>query len=110
MISEPKLIKDHCEQYYQELPGQSWCTFTISPKGDFFIHSDWGYWAFNWRGFGKDFKTFLIGINEHYLIDKLESNELMFAKIKMNARKKVAITEHFLQFQKSLKEELTIAV
>jgi hypothetical protein len=99
------LKKDICEQYYQSLEGQSWCTFTISPIGDFFIHSDWGYWAFNWRSFGTDFKGFLIGINKHYLFDKLESNELQHNKKKMSSRAKVAIDEHFTQFQKSLKEE-----
>ncbi len=104
-----KFTKDTCEQYYQELEGQSWCTFTISPKGDFFIHSDWGYWAFNWRSFGSNFKLFLTDINEQYLFDKLESNELMFSKRKMNSRQTRAITEHFRAFQDSLKEEILLA-
>lgn len=104
------VIKDPCEQYYVEVDGHSWGTFTISPKGDFFLHSDWGYWAFNWRAFGDDFKGFLTRINEYYLLDKLEANQFTHKGIrsKISSRQKVAITELFKAFQQALKEECLV--
>lgn len=108
-MEDKRVIKDTCEQYYVVVPGHSWTTFTISPKGDFFIYGDWGYWAYNWRAFGADFKLFLVGINEHYLLSNLESNEAMFNKKKMSSRAKVAITELFKAFQEELKKD-TVSV
>jgi hypothetical protein len=102
------ITKDACEQYYIVLEEHSWNTFTISPKGDLFINGDWGYWAFNWRAFGDNFKMFIIGMNAEYLIDKIESNELMFDKNKMGVRRKAAITAHFKAFQDELKREIKV--
>lgn len=102
------IVKDKCEQYYVHVVGHSWGTFTLSEKGDFFIHSDWGYWAFNWRSFGPSFKVFLSEINTSYLIDKIEANQMQFygIKKKIQARTKEAIIALFEAFQEHLKTEL----
>jgi hypothetical protein len=106
------VIKDPCEQYYVTVPGHSWTTFTISAKGDFFIHGDWGYWCNNWRSFGSDFKSFLMSINADYLINCLERNAIQFQglKKKLNKRQIEAITELFKAFQSALKEEICIGL
>jgi hypothetical protein len=105
---QTKTIKDPAEQYYVYVDGQSWGTFTISAKGDFFIHSDWGYWAFNWRSFGENFKQFIAGLTVDYLLTKLESNQRQFHGVnrKISGRQKDAITALFTQFQSELKKEL----
>jgi len=108
--SKPEILlkKAPCTQYYLDVPGQSWGTFTISEHGDFFIHSDWGYWAFNWRSFGENFKKFLVTLNAEYLLDKIETNQFQFygIKQKIHARKREAITVLFNEFQKVLKDEI----
>lgn len=102
------VIKDTASQWYITVVGHSWATFTFSPKGDFFIHSDWGYWAFNWRSFGSDFKAFLSRIGTEYLIDKIETNQFQFYGInkKIHTRQREAITALFQRFQEELKREI----
>lgn len=103
---EDKIIKDPAEQYYISLPGQSFATFIISAKGDFFIKSDWGYWCSTWRSFGGDFKRFLVNTNFDYVLGCLVREQLQFGgKKSINKRAEDAIRELFSKFQEVLKSE-----
>lgn len=105
---ETKTIIDHAKQYYQSMPNHSFMTFTISEKGDIFISGDWGYWAYAFRS-SENFKVFLCRINSDYLINKLESNSFQFQYTKkkgLPSRVREALEAHFMQFQKTLKQEI----
>jgi hypothetical protein len=105
-MEDIKIIKDPAEQYYISIPGQSFCTFTISAKGDLFISSDWGYWRCAWRSFGHNFKQFLIDTNFDYILGCLVREQLQAGgKKSVNKRTEEALKAHFTEFQRILKME-----
>jgi hypothetical protein len=107
---ENKLTKHECEQYHISTQDHSWNTFTISPIGDLFIHGDWGYYCYNWRSAGDNFKEFLVSINSEYFLAKIESNISLHQKKKITPTQKQKLILFFEEFQKILKQELTVKV
>lgn len=55
-------------------PEHSYGIFCWNSLGDLFLSSDWGMYGFSWRSFGKDFKQFLLEINEDYVFNKFDQN------------------------------------
>lgn len=104
-----QVTKIPATQYYVVVDGQSWASFVITDKGDLFINSDWGYWAYAWRAFGIDFRAFLADLGADYLIAKLETNQFQMLRAgrkTMPQRSQEAITALFAKFQAELKKEL----
>lgn len=47
----------------------------ISDDGMFAAVSGWGNYAYKWPAFGKDFREFLLNINNFYFADKMISGQ-----------------------------------
>lgn len=102
------LTKDACEQYYMQSKDYSFTTFTISKKGDLFVYGDWGYYSYNWRSFGDDFKRFLVEMEFEYFLAKIQSNASLYKKDKINPKQKESIKFFFEEFKKVLNAELSL--
>lgn len=104
-----EVTKIPATQYYVVVDGHSWASFIITDKGDLFINSDWGYWAYAWRAFGTDFRAFLADLGSDYLIAKLETNQFQMLRVGRKTipkRSQEAIAALFAKFQEELKKEL----
>jgi hypothetical protein len=96
------------ESYYISTEKYSWAYFYITPTGELFVHSDWGYYCFSWKAFGEDFKQFLLTLGaEIILLGKLETNyrEMKGARAKFGDKTKEALTYLFSCLQTELKKE-----
>ncbi|MDV3662451.1 hypothetical protein CMU51_00045 [Elizabethkingia anophelis] len=58
-------------------PEASYGIFCFNTVGDLFITSDWGFYAYSWRSFGKQsFESFLSKCNSEYLMGKLQITQI----------------------------------
>ena len=65
-------IKETVETIHITDPVVSFARFCFNSSGDLFVSSDYGFYAYSWRSFGPDFKSFLAQSNVEYLLEKLE--------------------------------------
>lgn len=67
-----RVQKDIAETYHINHPTASYGIFCFNSNGDLFLNSDWGFYCYPWRGYGKDtsFKDFLRGCSADYLVQK----------------------------------------
>lgn len=56
---------------YDVRDGHEWAVVVADHKGFLGVVSSYGNYAFHWTDFGKDFKSFLLSIDEGYLVKKL---------------------------------------
>lgn len=103
---ETTITKDPCDQYYIATHNNSWATFTISLKGDMFIHTDSGYYCHNWRVFGDSFKQFIIELEPDYFLAKIKSYSALHEKKAMNKKQEEALVIFLKELQKELQAEL----
>lgn len=64
--------------YIPTLPSglEGWGIFFLDSIGTFTCVTDWGNYAYAWRAFGPaDFREFLLGINDGYLLSKISVRE-----------------------------------
>ncbi len=68
-------------------PKSSWAIFCFNLQGDMFVNSDWGFYGFAWRAYGKDFLSFLQNTNAQYIVQKFENNHREVSGKKMPAHR-----------------------
>ncbi|MGK3981219.1 hypothetical protein WMF38_57010 [Sorangium sp. So ce118] len=63
--------------YLPSGPDQQWAEVVLVSTGMFAAVSDWGNYAFAWRGFGDCFRKFVIGISDSpgYVMSKVSREE-----------------------------------
>lgn len=71
---EVKHNSEIAETLYVSHPTSSYGIFCFNSGGDLFLNSDWGFYGFAWRAYGKDFKGFLGQCNSDYIVGKFEIN------------------------------------
>src|SRR3990172_12481044 len=65
-------MKVTAKSYELRTPNGNWLgQVVITSDGMFAGATDWGNFAYAWRGFGKDFREFLISLNTSYFGDKM---------------------------------------
>lgn len=76
MNTEVKLINEPAETVYINTPNDSYGIFCFNTRGDLFLNSDWGFYAFAWRsmGEGKSTKQFIASCNPEYIAMKFSMN------------------------------------
>jgi len=76
MNTEITLINEPAETVYINTPKDSYGIFCFNSKGDLFLNSDWGFYAYAWRsmGEGKTTKQFISSCNADYIAMKFGMN------------------------------------
>lgn len=100
MKREIKLVPEPAETLYVSHPESSYGIFCFNSSGDLFLNSDWGFYGFGWRSYGKNFKEFIAGTNSDYIVGKFEINYYSTG----GGRKKISATH--LKHVKVLVDEL----
>jgi hypothetical protein len=108
MSEETTVKKQEAFQYYVRHPKYSYGIFCISPHGDLFLNSDWGFYGTSWRAFGDDFKKFITEANADYIFDKLECNHRYLMKKDLPKHVRVPVKELINEFRKALKDEIDV--
>ena len=104
-MEENKIIKDNAATMYVSSPKASYGIFCFNSQGDLFLNSDWGFFGFAWRAYGKDFKEFLKSLNSEYVVGKFEYNWNMDRKGKFTGRRKECVTELVSIFLQELRKD-----
>jgi hypothetical protein len=83
-----KYEKTNCDVYHFKIEQCLWATFFVRDNGQLSIMSDYGDWNYWWHSFGDDFKAFLCGLGDDYIMDKLScgKRELNFNKTIQNIK------------------------
>lgn len=105
MSEEITVTKQEAFQYYIRHPKYSYGIFCISPHGDLFLNSDWGFYGTAWRAFGDNFKEFLISANSDYIFDKLETNHRYLTRKNLPKHVRQPIKTLIDAFREELKKE-----
>lgn len=93
-------------QYCIRTEKYSYGIFCITEQGDLFLNSDWGFYGYAWRHFGKNFKEFLIACNAEYVFYKFEGNYQYMMRKKFPKHVAEPVKALFKEFQNALKKEL----
>lgn len=69
---DPEIKVNACtaETVYINHPEASYGTFCFNSIGDLFVNSDWGFYGYAWRSYGKSFKEFLSACSAEYIVGK----------------------------------------
>jgi hypothetical protein len=101
--------RDVAETIYISHPEASYGVFCFNSQGDLFINSDWGFYGYAWRSYGKDnpFKKFLSQCNAEYIVGKFSINHREVSGKKMPPHREKNLTILVEAFISELKNEQT---
>lgn len=105
-IQPNKIIKDTAETMYVYSKETSYGTFCFNSQGDLFLNSDWGFFGYGWRAFGRNFKDFLKQTNAEYIASNFARNWNANSKSKFAGRREQAVTKMIEIFLTELRKEI----
>jgi hypothetical protein len=106
MEDEIKIIKDGAETIYISTKETSYGIFCFNSMGDLFLNSDYGFYGFAWRSYGDNFKRFLSGCSDCYIVEKFDYNYRMTTGRKgIPAYKKEKVEKLIALFINELKKQ-----